>query len=702
MMRRRSHHWRFVSLVSLALFLSPGMAAHDEPIAVYSAASLNKEAPVAPNSVAIVDGEFGESTTIAPDGEPQLELDTVTVEILGSDETALKAALFSVEPTMLRILVPNLPAGSAHITVKRGEETVADGAFQVQSVSPGLFSAAESGGGLADGQAEIVNLLQGTRHSQDIAYFDDLNGVYRPVPLNLVAEGTVFFLKLRGTGIRFASGLNVTVGGVAVPAGCRNEHGVSAGIDEVRIGPLPVQLAHSELAEVVVTADGIAANAVQVSFTDSPGDWVTFNNQISRLFQEHCQVCHHPGEVAPFSLMEYADAKEWAPAIKQAVVDQIMPPWKPVPGHGDFIGERRLTDEEIELVASWVDIGAPEGHSSDLPEPLAFDTDWTLGEPDLVLETPTYTPDPNASDDYRCFSVPLPDSITESKSVVGIEVRPGNRKIVHHMILYGDPAGESEGKEAATQDDKPGYECFGSAGISYSSFTLGVESYILALWAPGARPQVMPDGTGMYVRRGSRIAVQLHYHPDGTDQSDSTRIGLHFAEERTAQNATFIPVINRDFSIPAGEARHEVTASFRLEGDGSPDIPAALLDLLETTGVFPLDVINVAPHMHLLGKEIRMDKVSETGEKTPMIFIDDWEFDWQDIYTYVNPVPFHRSDRMEVSAIYDNSADNPLNPNDPPVAVGWGDRTTDEMCIVFFSVVVPDLCDLLAGHCSGH
>lgn len=693
---------RFVTLVSLALSLSSGMPAHDEAIAVYSAASLNKEAAVAPNSVALVDGEFGESTTMAPDGEPQFELETVTVEIVGSDGVTLQASLFSVEPTMLRILVPNLPVGSARMTVKRGEETVTDGTFQVQSVSPGLFSAAGSGGGLADGQAEIVDLLQGARHSQDLAYFDDLNDVYRAVPLNLVAEGTVFFLKLRGTGIRFADGLGVTVGGVDVPAGCQNEHGQSAGVDEIRIGPLPLHLAHTELADVVVTADGIAANTVQVSFTDSAGAWISFSNQISRLFQEHCQVCHHPGEVAPFSLMEYADAKEWAPDIKQAVEEGSMPPWKPVSGHGDFVGERRLTDDEIEMIKSWVEIGAPEGHQRDLPEPLEFDANWTLGEPDLVLETPSYTPDPNASDDYRCFSVPLPDSITESKSIVAIEVRPGNRKIVHHMILYGDPAGESEGKEAATDDGKPGYECFGSAGISYSSFTLGVESYILALWAPGARPQVMPEGSGMYVRQGSHIAVQLHYHPDGTDQSDSTRIGLHFADERTAQNATFIPVINRSFSIPAGEASYEVTANFALEGDDSPDIPTALLDVLEASGVLPLDVVNVAPHMHLLGKEIRMDKVSESGEKTAMIYIDDWDFNWQDIYTYVNPVPLHRSDRMEVSAIYDNSADNPRNPNDPPIAVGWGDRTTDEMCIVFFSVVVPDLCSLISGHCAGH
>ena len=564
-MRQRSQYLEFASLTALALFLSTGLRAHDEPMAVYSAASWNKEAPVAPNSVALVDGQFGESTTLAPDGDPQLELDTVTVEIEGSDGVTVKAALFSVEPKTQRILSPNIPAGSAHMTVKRGEESVADGTFQVQSVSPGLFSAAESGGGLADGQAEIVNLLQGARHSQDLAYFDDLNGVFRAVPQNLAGEGTVLFLKLRGTGIRFAAGLNVMVGGVAGPAGYRNEHGVSAGIDEVRIGPLPVQLVHSELADVVVTADGIAANTVQVSFTDSAGAWITFSNQISRLFQGHCQVCHHPGEVAPLSLMEYADAKDWAPAIKQAVEEGSMPPWKPVAGHGEFVGERRLTDEEIEMLVSWVDIGAPEGNPSDLPEPLAFDANWTLGEPDVILETPSYQPAPNASDDYRCFSVSLPDSITESKSIVGVEVRPGNRQIVHHLALYGDPVGQSAAKEVAIDDGKPGYQCFGSPGISYTAFTPGVESYVLGLWTPGTRPLVMPEGSGMYIRRGSRIAVQVHYHPDGTEQSDSTRIGVHppTSEQRrmprssrwSTRNSRFRPERSGTWSRPSSGSR---------------------------------------------------------------------------------------------------------------------------------------------------
>lgn len=693
---------RLIGLLFLVVLLSPaGLRAHDSQIAVYSAASLNREVPVAPNSIAIAEGEFAESTTHAPGNEPQLVLDTVAVEVEGSDGVSIRAAIFSVEPTRLRFLVPNLPAGNAHLTVRRGSETIADGNFDVQAVSPGLFSAAGSGGGLADGHAEIVDIIAGVRHEQDLAYFDDVNGTFRPIPLNPAAAGTVLFLRLRGTGIRFASSLEVTVGGVVVPATCRNEQGMSAGEDEVRVGPLPVQLVHSEIADVELTADGIVANTVQVSFTDSGGTWVTFSNQVSRLFQEHCQICHHPGEVAPFSLMNYSAAKEWAPAIKQAVEERTMPPWKPVAGHGEFLGERRLTDGEIELISTWVDLGAPEGNRADLPEPLEFDINWTLGEPDLILETPRYTPAIDATDDYRCFSLKIPESITESVSIIGMEVRPGNRKIAHHMILYGDPVGESVGREAATQDGRPGYECFGSANISFSGFTPGVESYFLGLWAPGGRPLSYPEGIGLYLRRGSHVVVQMHYHPDGTEQSDTTRIGLYLADQRTPQNVTVVPVLNTRFVIPPGAKRHEVTASFSLS-EASGLVPRRFLDVITSSGVFPVDIINVAPHMHLLGREIRMDKLSSSGERTPMIYIDDWEFDWQDQYTFKNPVKFHLTDRMEVSAIYDNSAENPRNPNNPPIAVRWGDRTVDEMCIVFFSVVLPDLCTLSPGLCASH
>ncbi len=678
------------------------LLAHEDTLLVYSAASLDRDAPVAPNSIAFVQGGFSGRRVTAPDGEPLPELDSITVMVEGPDGTEMAAAIFEVAPTHLKFLVPPVPDGTATITVARESRTLFDGHFQVRSVSPGLFSIAGTGGGLADAQAVIVDLLQGTRHVEDIAYLEASEGTYRSVPLNPAAEGVVLFLKLLGTGIRYASDIDVTIGGIRVPANCRSEQGLSAGLDEIRVGPLPVQLAHRELIDIVLTADGHTANSVQVSFTPSPGAPVTFSNQISRLFREHCQECHRPGEVAPFSLIEYLDAVQWAEPIKHTVVERSMPPWKPVPGHGEFVGARSLTQEEIDLVVAWVDSGAPEGDPSDLPEPLEVDSSWALGEPDLVLEGPAYTPAPDSLDDYRCFSLSLPPGITESRSIVGIEVQPGNRRIVHHVILYGDPIGESQALETSSRDGKPGYECFGSAKISTAGFAWGVESYVLGGWAPGTRPQTFPEGTGIYIRPGARIALQVHYAPDGTEQTDATRIGIHFADERTPRNASVLMAINTEFEIPAGAERHEVVAEFNFESVAGFQIPESLRALLRASGLLPLDVINVLPHMHLLGKEIRMDKISPSGETVPMIYIDDWDFDWQDFYTYRSPVPLDIDDRLVVRAIYDNSAGNPRNPNRPPIPVGWGESTTDEMCIVFFTVDVPDLCRYPLGLCDGH
>ena len=684
-----------------AILITPGLRAHEGDITVVSAASFDREAPLAPNSVAIIEGEFADRTTEDPEGVPQAQLDSVTVVIEGAGGDEHVAGIFAVKPQRLEVLIPDLPEGTAHLRVRRDELEVADGEFQVRFVSPGLFSASASGGGLAAAVAVRVNLADETTSTQDVAFFNTERGAYEPILLNPAAEGFALYLTLLGTGIRNGSNLSVEIGGISVPSRLHVESEVSYGLDQVIVGPLPVELAHRTLVDIALTVDGIRANTVQVAFSPSTGDAVTFSNQIVRLFQGSCQTCHRPGEVAPFSLLDYESAKSWVQPIKQETQARYMPPWKPIPGHGKFVGERRLSDAQINLIANWVDAGAPEGDPADLPEPLAFDPEWALGEPDLVLETPEYSPDPNASDDYRCFSIPIPAEITERKSITKVEVQPGNRRIVHHLILYGDPVGESKGFEAATQDGAPGYECFGSAGISFDGLYLGVESYILGGWAPGNSPQVLPEDTGYYLRPGSRIAIQLHYHPDGTQQTDSTRIGLHFSDEPTPRNTMVLAAINQDFEIPPGEERYEVRAEFSFDRIGGTDLGPFVKSFLGSMGFFPADVIAVLPHMHLLGQEIRMDKISPIGEKTPMIRIDDWDFDWQDTYTYVEPVPLGADDRLEVLAIYDNSASNPHNPNDPPIPVGWGEQTTDEMCIVFFLLDVPDLCRLGLGLCGG-
>ena len=180
-------------------------------------------------------------------------------------------------------------------------------------------------------------------------------------------------------------------------------------------------------------------------------------------------------------------------------------------------------------------------------------------------------------------------------------------------------------------------------------------------------------------------------------EPDSTRIGIHFSEEPTPRNALMVPALNTSFVIPAGAPRHEVRAHFDFSTIlGSTDMGS--LGRLLADLIFPLEITAVLPHMHLLGREIRMDKISPTGEKTPMILIDDWDFNWQSSYTYVEPIPFDVDDRLQVVAFYDNSEANPLNPNSPPIDVGWGEGTEDEMLLVFVQVEVPDVCAF--GLCS--
>lgn len=381
---------------------------------------------------------------------------------------------------------------------------------------------------------------------------------------------------------------------------------------------------------------------------------VTFSNQAVRIFQKNCQVCHREGEVAPFPLLEYGDAKTYSQAIANAVRHRRMPPWKPV--EGQFRGDRRLLDNELETLLLWAATGALEGDRRLLPKPLVFPRDWTLGEPDLILEMETpYAPDPTGGDDYRCFS--LPTGLTEGAKIKALDIQPGNRRIVHHIILFPDPEGHSAALGGG-EDPDPGYTCFGGPGFDSTGFLGG--------WVPGGRPQVLPDGTAVSIAAGSRLVMQVHYSPAGTLQQDQTRVGLYFTEEPATREMTFLPLVNMDFTIPAGAKDYGVTAEFTVP----PFIPRAR-------------IYSLLPHMHLLGREIKLDVTYVDGSAETLIRIDDWDFHWQDMYWLEEPRLVRPGTRLKLTCVYDNSADNPRNPNSPPQDVGWGERTVDEMALIF-------------------
>jgi hypothetical protein len=385
---------------------------------------------------------------------------------------------------------------------------------------------------------------------------------------------------------------------------------------------------------------------------------VTYSEHVAPIVQQRCQGCHRPGEHAPFALLTYRDVYERRDDIRDAVSARAMPPWKPVPGIGEFLHSRRLTTYEHDTLLRWIDAGAPEGDRAKLPPPRLFPDGWALGTPDHVVEMAApYTVAARAGDVYRCFVVPT--TFAEDRWVTKAEFAPGNRKLVHHVLTYLDTSGTAEMFDRA--EPGPGYTCFGGPRF------LPVGG--LGGWAPGAMPHRMPDGAGMLLPAGARVVVQMHYNNGSAEsRTDRTRIGLHFARAPIDKRVHSIPVLDQTFTIPAGARRHEVRAMRWISQDAH--------------------LIAISPHMHLLGREMTVTATYPDGTVKPLISIDDWDFHWQGTYDYAQPVALPGGTRIDMTAVFDNSPDSPRQPSRPPRAVRWGDGTTDEMAIVFLRVTI--------------
>jgi hypothetical protein len=400
---------------------------------------------------------------------------------------------------------------------------------------------------------------------------------------------------------------------------------------------------------------------------------VTYAKEVSRVVQAKCQQCHRPNDIAPFALTNYDDAVNWSEDIKRVVSAGLMPPWKPVPGHGEFRDGFGLTTQEKDDLLAWIANGTPLGDPADLPEPLPARGDWLLGEPDLTVQMPEAFMPPRARDTYRCFV--LPTGLDEDKYVSGIDVLPGNRSSVHHVILFLDETGKSEELDAA--EEGPGYSCLGGPGtpiagnLSLSDIGNLASSlaYTLGGWAPGTRPQLLPDGVGIPLNKKARIVMQVHYYTNVSRAPDQTRVGLYFSKTRVRKPLFFLPLVQQKLNIPPDKADH--------------------VESMNLTIPFFLDnqVINIFPHMHLLGREISVDAV-RGRETTPLIKIDQWDFNWQGPYTFVKPVGVPAGTSLRLSCKYDNTTANPRNPSNPPKRVTWGEGTEDEMCVVFLGITL--------------
>ncbi len=415
----------------------------------------------------------------------------------------------------------------------------------------------------------------------------------------------------------------------------------------------------------------------------------TYSREVSRIIQQKCQMCHRPNDIAPFALMSYEDAQAQGRAIRAALQLGIMPPWKPVPGHGDFQNNLSLSDDQRQTILDWLDAGMPQGDPGDLPAPVVYASEWRLGQPDQIVSMPVaYLPvaREDRPDRYRCFV--LPNAVDQERWVRAVDIVPGIRSVVHHVILYltDDPAQIKRALALDEQDADPGYDCWGGPLITPGAGPglLKAAGGMLGAWVPGMNPAELPKDIGVLVPKGVYVIMQVHYNlaagdPPGPDQ---TRVGLYFHDKKPENRLFSLPILNDKFVLPPGSMGQQVDASLNLNLDdyGFP-IPDALVPQFSAIGI--------APHMHQLGRQIRADLVQPDGAEAPLIKIDDWDFHWQGFYTYQKPVPLPYRSKIKASCVFDNTTDRTIR---------WGESTEDEMCLVYVSFIAQGGIAVLLGN----
>ncbi len=411
------------------------------------------------------------------------------------------------------------------------------------------------------------------------------------------------------------------------------------------------------LAGAEVKTPSVDALGCSIYHSTPPGEGeVTYTGKVARILQDNCQGCHRPGQVAPFALTNYEQAVRWKTEIKEYTHARLMPPWKAAPGFAEYKNDISLTSDELQWIADWVDAGAPQGDPDDMPPAPRFNDGWAYGEPDLIIEMPEeYVIGPEGEDDYRHFVIPY--EFGKHRFVEAVDVRPGNRSVVHHVIAYVDTSGKARELDAA--DPGPGYTRFGDVGFQPASLIGG--------WAPGNLPEKTPHGTGRWLPDKCDIVLQVHYYRTGVEERDRTRVGIYFSPDPDPVPTRLATVINTKFVIPAGEKRHEVRAQHVIK---------------ESSYLFA-----VTPHMHLIGETMQVTAHCPNGKEIPIVKIDDWDFNWQNTYLFREFQHLPAGTKVQLVATFDNSPENPNNPNSPPQDVAWGEKTTDEMCIAFLGLL---------------
>ena len=442
----------------------------------------------------------------------------------------------------------------------------------------------------------------------------------------------------------------------------------------------------------------IALVATAVSGADLPTKPPTFSKDIAPVFFKNCGECHRPGEAAPFSVLTYKTVRPWAKAIRQRVLDRTMPPWHADPAHGQFKNDRRLPQAEIDAIVAWVDAAAPEGDPKELPAVPKFAEGWSIGQPDAIFALPKpYTVEASGPDEYQYFEVPT--NFTEDKWIRALEARPGNRKVVHHVVVWITPPADPNAPKLSPEDlaslreknarestryndgflrrtkaDAPVHNdgCElpnGGSGTRFDTTKRDAAAIYLTEWAPGRNPDILEPGAAKKIPAGSKLTFQVHYNKTaGSVQTDQSSIGFIFAKEPPQKIVHTELVFNGYMQIPAQAPRHRVSACWTVDRD--------------------IRIITIMPHMHVRGIASQIEATYPDGRKETLLNVPRYDFAWQTGYMLNQPLHLPKGTTLQVTGWFDNSANNRYNP-DPTKAVRWGDPTYDEMLAYFIDYLEP-------------
>lgn len=370
---------------------------------------------------------------------------------------------------------------------------------------------------------------------------------------------------------------------------------------------------------------------------------VRFNKEVVRILERNCLACHKPGGFAPWSLIDYTEARPWAKAIKEEILEKRMPVWHAVKGYGDFSNAPDMTQREIDLIVNWVEGGAPKGDDKDFPSTPVYSDDWPLGKPDLILEPEKDQEIASDADEYR--SVVLPVELKEDRWLSAIDLLPGNASVVYSATFYLQKNGPQITQISDTRK---------SGGKSSAT--------ILATWVPGQKSVALTQDVGQLIPAGSSVILKIYYRGVGEATKDRSRVGLYFSKMQPKKYAREFAITNSDAIIPVGSVPHQVKASFTVREDG--------------------EAVAIRPRAHPLIVSFQATAFRPDGTEEVLIWTRGYRFDWQQTYYFRQTVALPKGSRVEVIAYFDNSETNRENPNSPPRQIRWAEVSQEPLCAI--------------------